>query len=77
VLSQLLEGGTAIRAAAKPGADELMLRIYAAMGQKERELISERTRGALTAAKARGAVLGGDRGHRPATGPDSGAAAGG
>lgn len=74
-LSQLLEDGTAIRAADMPGADELMLRIYAAMAQKERELISERTRAALTAAKARGTVLGGDRGYRPAVGPDSAAAA--
>jgi DNA invertase Pin-like site-specific DNA recombinase len=61
----------AIRAADMPGADELMLRIYAAMAQKERELISERTRAALAAAKARGAVLGGDRGWRPAQGPDA------
>ena len=61
-LSQLLEDGYSVRAADMPGADELMLRLYAAMAQKERELISERTRAALTAAKARGTVLGGDRG---------------
>ena len=65
-LSQLLEDGVSIRAADMPGADDLMLRIYAAMAQKERELISERTRAALAAAKARGTVLGGDRGYRPA-----------
>jgi DNA invertase Pin-like site-specific DNA recombinase len=47
-----------------PGADDLMMRIYAAMVRKERELISEPTRAALRAAKARGAMLGGDRGYR-------------
>ncbi|MBL6081995.1 recombinase family protein [Belnapia sp. T18] len=58
-----------------PGADDLMMRIYAAMAQKERELISERTRAALRAAKARGAALGGDRGYRPTVGPSAAAAA--
>ena len=61
-LSQFLEDGYSVRAADMPGADDLMMRVYAAMAQKERELISERTRAALAAAKARGAVLGGDRG---------------
>lgn len=74
-LSQLLEDGVSIRAADMPGADDLMMRIYAAMAQKERELISERTRAALAAAKARGTVLGGDRGWRPTGGPDATAAA--
>ncbi|WP_372624329.1 recombinase family protein [Falsiroseomonas sp.] len=74
-LSQLLEDGISIRAADMPGADDLMMRVYAAMAQKERELISERTRAALTAAKARGRALGGDRGYRPAAGPDGAAAA--
>ena len=74
-LSQLLEDGVPLRAADMPGADDLMLRIYAAMAQKERELISERTRAALAAAKARGKMLGGDRGYRPVTGPDAQAAA--
>lgn len=74
-LSQLLEDGVSIRAADMPGADELMLRIYAAMAQKERELIGERTRAALAAAKARGRALGGDRGYRPIAGPDAALAA--
>lgn len=74
-LSQLLEDGISIRAADMPGADDLMLRIYAAMAQKERELISERTRAALAAAKARGKALGGERGYRPVTGPDTTTAA--
>ncbi len=73
-LSGLLEEGYQVRAADMPGADDLMMRIYAAMAQKERELISERTRAALAAAKARGAVLGGDRGYRPMEGPDAEAA---
>ena len=68
-LSQLLEDGYSVRAADMPGADDLMMRVYAAMAQKERELISERTRAALAAAKARGAVLGGDRGYRPRVAP--------
>ena len=37
-----------------------MMRVYATMAQKERELISKRKRAALAAAKARWAVLGGD-----------------
>jgi DNA invertase Pin-like site-specific DNA recombinase len=74
-LSQLLEEGISIRAADMPGADDLMMRVYAAMAQKERELISERTRAALAAARARGAVLGGDRGWRPPSPPCAAAAA--
>jgi len=58
-----------------PGAAALMMRIYAAMAQKERELISAQTKAALTAAKARGSVLGGDRDYRPQSGPDAAAAA--
>ena len=74
-LSQLLEDGYSVRAADMPSADNLMTRVYAAMAQKERELISERTKAALGAAKARGAVLGGDRGYRPSAGPSATAAA--
>lgn len=73
--SQLLEDGYSIRAADMPGADDLMMRIYAAMAQKERELISERTCAALAAAKARGRVLGGNRGWQPAKPPCARAAA--
>ena len=74
-LSQLLEEGYAIRAADMPGADDLMMRIYAAMAQKERELISERTRAALMAARVRGIALGGDRGWRSPMPPCAAAAA--
>src|SRR6516162_10817859 len=40
-------------------ADPFMLHIYAALAEKERRMISERTKAALRAAKARGVVLGG------------------
>ena len=43
-------------------ADPFMLHIWAAMAEKERRMISERTKAALTAAKARGVALGGYRG---------------
>lgn len=39
-------------------ADPFMLHLYAALAEKERRLISERTRSALASAKARGTVLG-------------------
>jgi DNA invertase Pin-like site-specific DNA recombinase len=41
-----------------PDADPFMLHLYAALAEKERNLISERTRVALAAKKAAGAVLG-------------------
>lgn len=39
-------------------ADPFMLHLYAALAEKERKLISERTKAALAAKKAQGAVLG-------------------
>ena len=39
--------------------DPFMLHIYAALAEKERRMISERTKAALRAAKERGVVLGG------------------
>lgn len=41
-----------------PGADDLMLRVYATLAQKEREPIAERTRAALAAARACGRLAG-------------------
>jgi DNA invertase Pin-like site-specific DNA recombinase len=40
-------------------ADPFMLHLYAALAEKERSLISKRTKEALAAAKARGVTLGG------------------
>jgi DNA invertase Pin-like site-specific DNA recombinase len=42
-------------------ADPFMLHLYAALAEKERRLISERTRAALAAKKAAGAALGNPR----------------
>jgi DNA invertase Pin-like site-specific DNA recombinase len=44
-----------------PDADPFMLHLYAALAEKERRLISERTKAALTAARARGTPLGNPR----------------
>lgn len=41
-----------------PDVDSFMLHIYAAVAEKERSMIAQRTRDALAAAKARGAKLG-------------------
>ena len=42
-------------------ADPFMLHLYAALAEKERRLISERTKAALAARKANGGVLGNPR----------------
>ncbi len=50
-----------IKVAAMPNADPFQMHIYAALAEKERKFISERTKAALAAAKARGVKLGGYR----------------
>ena len=50
-----------------PNADPFMLHIYAAVAEQERTKISERTKAALAAAKARGVKLGNPRGPKPFT----------
>ncbi len=57
-VSGLLESGVRFHAADMPNADRFMLHVYAAMAEEEGRRISERTKAALTAARARGVILG-------------------
>lgn len=50
-----------VKVACMPNADRFQLHIYAALAEQEREFISQRTKQALQAAKARGVKLGGMR----------------
>jgi len=64
-LSKLLDAGTDFRAVDMPDANRFMINVMAAMAEHERDLISQRTKAALNAAKDRGVRLGGRRGdHR-------------
>jgi DNA invertase Pin-like site-specific DNA recombinase len=60
-LAALQESGTKFVAADMPEANELTIHIMAAVAQAERKAISQRTKEALAAAKARGVTLGGRR----------------
>jgi len=63
-LAALQESGARFTAADMPEADEFTVHILAAVAQRERKLISERTKAALAAAKARGIKLGNPNGAR-------------
>lgn len=64
-LAALQESGAKFTAADMPEADEFTVHILAAVAQRERKLISERTKAALSAAKARGVKLGNPNGAAP------------
>jgi DNA invertase Pin-like site-specific DNA recombinase len=57
-ISGLMESGVEFVAVDMPEANRLTIHILAAVAEHEREMISQRTKAALQAAKARGAVLG-------------------
>lgn len=60
-IATLMEAGVEFVAVDNPHANKLTVHILAAVAQHEREMISERTRAALAAAKARGKTLGNPR----------------
>lgn len=62
-LMTLQKSNVKIKFADMPFADDMMIGIMAVIAQWEREQISARTKAALTAVKARGTKLGGDRGN--------------
>jgi DNA invertase Pin-like site-specific DNA recombinase len=60
-ISALMESGADFVCCDNPHANRLMLHMLAAFAEHEREQISQRTKAALAAAKARGVMLGNPR----------------
>jgi len=63
-IATLQEGGVRFLCADMPDANELTIHLFAAIAQHERKIISERTRSAMRAAKAKGRVFGNPNGAR-------------
>jgi len=61
-LSALMDSGVDFRCTDNPHANRLTLHLMAAMAEYERDMISQRTKAALAAAKARGVRLGNPNG---------------
>ena len=57
-IATLMDSGVEFVAVDNPHANKLTVHILAAVAQHEREMIAQRTKDALQAAKARGVVLG-------------------
>lgn len=57
-VAQLLDANVEIKCADMPEANRLLLQMLAVFGEHERQMIRDRTKAALAAAKARGVVLG-------------------
>lgn len=75
-LRSLIDGGVDVAFCDMPhvpagATGRFLLSQMALVAELEAGLISERTKAALAAAKARGKKLGGDRGYRPAAPPDA------
>jgi hypothetical protein len=66
-VSCLMETKINFVACDNPHANRLMVHMLAAFAEHEREMINQRTKDSLQAAKARGVVLGGERGTHPET----------
>ena len=63
IASLMEDRGLEFRVAQMPHADKFQLHIYACLAEQERDFISQRTKAALAAAKARGIKLGAPKHH--------------